>query len=188
MDNFFEYIEDVSGITRFSNLLLLRRDIYTCFGINPNNRTELIGFKAIWPGTMTIMAGIDLLAKFHSGEDSVSNSSRRFKDFVSTYIDTDVDLSNEIYQLRNSMLHSFGLYGQDRKSNEFKFILSEDTSFFVRKTDEINSFYISVTSLHKKFESSIDKIKNALEKQDDKSNQIALLKKYGWTDINKTSC
>lgn len=188
MEAFFEYIEDISGITNYSNLLLLRRDIYTCFGINPNNRTELIGFKAIWPGMMTIMAGIDLLAKLHSGEDSTSNSSKRFKEFVKTYFDDNNDYSEEIYQLRNSMLHSFGLFGQDKKSNEFKFQLSDNLNSFVKKMEEENSYCVSYSTLHERFEKAIKKLKADLDNLTDKSKQLALLIKYGWTEIKQTGC
>ncbi|HEY9684285.1 MAG TPA: hypothetical protein V6C86_22085 [Oculatellaceae cyanobacterium] len=88
------------GNNRFSNLYLLRRDINTCFAS-----------AAIWPGVMGIMAGIDLVAKFHAGTD-VTGVGDRFRTFVDQYITHDAPNSEVIYQLRNSMLHSFGLYSK----------------------------------------------------------------------------
>ena len=66
LEFFFKYEEDISGKTTFSNLNLLRRDIYTCFNINPNDLQSTIGSSALWPGTMLILAGIDLNALLHS--------------------------------------------------------------------------------------------------------------------------
>jgi hypothetical protein len=47
----------------FSTLFALRRDIYICMGINPNDNAT-IESRALFPAAMAIMAGIDLLAKF----------------------------------------------------------------------------------------------------------------------------
>lgn len=89
------------GQTMFGNLYLLRRDIDTAF-----NK------EAKWLGVMGIMAGFDLLAKLYAGTDQ-NTVTKRFSDFINNYVtnnnavDTDV-----IYQLRNSLLHSFGLYSK----------------------------------------------------------------------------
>jgi hypothetical protein len=62
----------------FSHLYLLRRDIDTCFGFNPDNGNPINGIdsvtrasvycQALWPGVMGILAGIDLLGKFLAGK------------------------------------------------------------------------------------------------------------------------
>lgn len=128
----------------FSQLYLLRRDIDTCFGTDPNTgalwqtidkRTGAdIYCKAIWPGTMAILAGIDMLGKFLAGSDKTVGPSKitvrdRIKAFTTRYLglnDRDADL---LFQLRNSMLHSFGLYSevQDSKGKikaTYNFILT----------------------------------------------------------------
>jgi len=112
-----------------SQLYLLRRDIDTSFGTDPNTgalwqtidkRTgKDIYCKAIWPGTMAILAGIDMLGKFLVGTDKTRGPGKitvfdRFKAFTTRYFglsDTDTSL---LYQLRNSMLHSFGLYSEEQ--------------------------------------------------------------------------
>src|SRR5258706_14756854 len=89
---------------RRSILYCLRRDILTCFGFDPENISKKIDFKAEWPGTMAIMAGIDLLAKYCFGDDQ-GNSRNRFKDFLQDYLELprkdDNDDNEAIYQLRN---------------------------------------------------------------------------------------
>lgn len=120
LEFFFKYEKDISGKTTFSNLNLLHRDIYTCFNINPNDLQSTIGSSALWPGTMAIFAGIDLLAKFYSGNDDYKKSRQAFKDYTYEFIDQ--AYVEELYQLRNALLHSFGLYSVNSKK---KF-----TSFF----------------------------------------------------------
>ncbi|MBU2858045.1 hypothetical protein HF289_14660 [Acidithiobacillus ferrooxidans] len=55
----------------FSVLYLLRRDVYQCMGIDSTTRNKT-GIKIIWPGVMAILAGIDLLGKFYSGNDEIN--------------------------------------------------------------------------------------------------------------------
>ena len=112
LEFFFKYEKDISGKTTFSNLNLLRRDIYTCFNINPNDLKSIIGSSALWPGTMAILAGIDLLAKFYLGNDDYNNSKQAFKNYTHEFIDQ--DYVEELYQLRNALFHSFGLYRTDK--------------------------------------------------------------------------
>jgi hypothetical protein len=101
-----------------SNLYVLRRDIFTCFGINPNDIKLELNNKAIWPGVMGIMAGIDLLAKFYEGCDKNGKVRERFKKFLEEYMGISEDNSETIFQLRNSLMHSFGLF-QRVKTIEF---------------------------------------------------------------------
>jgi hypothetical protein len=123
-DFFFHYDIDTSGKNKFSNLCLLRRDINTCFGKNPNDPNTTLSFSALWPGTMAILAGIDLLAKFYSGDDNQSKSKTRFKNYTEEYIDR--TFFEEIYQLRNSLLHSFGLHSSDNAGNFYRFVLNQE--------------------------------------------------------------
>ena len=113
----------------FSQLYLLRRDIETCFGIDPNTGLQMrpvdernhsaLYCKAIWPGTMAVLAGIDLLAKFFEGSDNSGGKGKhgvgkRFKKFARKYMRLTKEEANLIYQLRNSLLHSFGLYTEEK--------------------------------------------------------------------------
>ena len=71
-------------------------------------------YGAEWPAIMTIFSGIDLLGKFLAGDDSNGNVGNRFKEFIIEYFDecnnrTDSEI---IYELRNSLAHSFNLYSR----------------------------------------------------------------------------
>lgn len=61
---------------------------------------------------MTVLAGIDLLGKFYKGDDSPNGVGQRFKNYYEKYIDN--KNADTIYQLRNSMLHSFGLISKTK--------------------------------------------------------------------------
>jgi hypothetical protein len=161
---------------RLSQLYLLRRDIDTCFGTDPNTgvlwqtidkRTEAaIYCKAIWPGTMAILAGIDMLGKFLAGTDKNRgrgsiNVRNRFKAFTKRYLglsDTDAGL---LYQLRNSMLHSFGLYSEEidnqgKIKSTYNFILTLGEDKLVKHIKD-DYYQIDAQCLRESFDLSITK-------------------------------
>ena len=82
------------------------------WGINPDTGED-VSYRALWPGAMAMLAGIDLLAKFFAGCDRPGKVGERFLLFIEQFFvgmhSTDREV---IYQLRNSLLHSFGLYSQ----------------------------------------------------------------------------
>ncbi len=90
----------------FSQLYLLRRDISACFCAS-----------ILWPGVMAICAGIDLLGKFLAGNDDGKKVGERFETFLKIYFKISSDDAKIIYQLRNSLLHSFGLYSEVKDRN-----------------------------------------------------------------------
>src|SRR5689334_11965232 len=94
-----------------SQLYLLRRDISTCFSIDPDNGGQL-STQALWPGVMAICAGIDLLGKFLAGNDDIGGVGPRFRTFLTTFFGISQNEATTVYQLRNSLLHSFGLYSE----------------------------------------------------------------------------
>ncbi len=185
-DFFFDYDKNVENKICFSNLSLLRRDINTCFGKNPNDPSIKIEYIAIWPGTMGILGGIDLLAKFYCGDDSFENSRSRFIKYTEKFIDS--KYKEELYQLRNSLLHSFGLFSKGKNSKEYKFILTRSKGFLIKRKDLSNSYCVSVDNLHEKFEASITEFKKIYSSLESFQNFESLFKKYGSTEINKNSC
>jgi hypothetical protein len=103
-------------------LYLLRRDILLCLGQDPCSGGTTC-HKAVWPGAMAILAGIDLVAKFYKGDDG-PQSGPRFKDFVGKYfLPISPAEAETIYQLRNALLHSFGLYSK-KDTQEYRFLLT----------------------------------------------------------------
>jgi len=139
--------------TFYGVLYLLRRDIDTCF----TNVAE-------WPGIMAILAGIDLLGKFYVGSDDtrIFSVRSRFITFLNYFDDISEREKEIVYQLRNSLLHSFGLYSEDRRGNVYKFTLSRVYPQFIRQEEE--NCYISVLDLRECFELSIKKYYEDLKK------------------------
>lgn len=129
--------------TRYGILYLLRRDIEACFGV------------AEFPATMAILAGIDLLGKFYAGDDDTGPGKvgHRFTGFLKYFDDVADEEKKVLYQFRNSLLHSFGLYSKDRQGNVYIFTLSKEYPLLVRQNGE--KCYINPSDLKKEFELSI---------------------------------
>jgi hypothetical protein len=191
-----------------STLHLLRRDIYSCMGyINDDNKNEWIKCDkkkdpTRWPGAMVILAGIDLLGKFYDGNDKSCKVANRFKAYYNKYIAPyDKDEYNDkqnaeiIYQLRNSLLHSFGLYSKDTfnfKIYHFnvcinnKKLIEEGSDTIIKKEEDgkkytILFYRIDIGILHDLFEGSIEKYKSDLmeDKTEMKNNFHNMFKNYG---------
>lgn len=86
---------------RYSTLYLLRRDVKRCF--RPSE-------PIYWPGTTTVLAGIDLLAKLYAGSDTGAIGTR-FQTFVQQHMSPTDGL--RMWQLRNALMHSFGVAFND---------------------------------------------------------------------------
>jgi len=139
---------------QYGVLYLLRRDINSCLGAEAGlaNRTHR---QIQWPGAMSILAGIDLLAKFLAGEDGLGGVGNRFRCFVDRYFHLSAAETEAIYQLRNSMLHSFGLYSQLRNGTVYRFTLvSYGARPLVRHTPP-EHYVVDVISLHEDFERAV---------------------------------
>lgn len=158
----------------FSQLYLLRRDIDTCFGTDPNTGTiskpvdkasgAPMNCQAIWPGTMAILAGIDLLGKFLVGTDKTRGPGSvtvgaRFREFTKRYLGLSEGDTDLVYQLRNSLLHSFGLYSEktDNQGNvtaTYNFILSRGSGTVVQHVKD-DYYQVDVQCLRELFEQAV---------------------------------
>jgi len=190
IDKFFEdtriyHGEEVKekGFYKFSILYLLVRDIKTCFGIDPATNKNFtckncgnVAFNsAQWPALMGILAGIDLLGKFYEGRDGAGVGDR-FKNFI--YEDKDL-LKDVLYELRNSMLHSFGLY-----SDNYNLVLVADNNSNPIIKISNNNFkktaVINVSKLYLQFLEAIKKYHDELKNNDElKDNFNRMFGKYG---------
>ena len=141
-----------------SILYLLRRDIMTCFGLDANTN-EPIPSAAFFPGTMATMAGIDLLAKFYEGNDDTNTAKKRFKAFVQEYIDSGNE--ERIYQLRNALIHSFGIYSKGKDGIKYRFRLDTESPNLVTQIDE-NNYLVNIKLLREQFESACERYYNDL--------------------------
>jgi hypothetical protein len=139
----------------YSVLYLLRRDISYCIGSDPSSG------KALFPAAMAILAGIDLMAKFFKGSDRRGEVGQRFRDFVKKYFrpisSTDADT---IYQLRNALLHSFGLYSKSG-SRVYNFALAQVQGSLVQPLGN-DKYLVDVRTLHNGFEIAIAKYQTDL--------------------------
>ncbi len=124
-----------------------------CLGRDPQTGLELFNF-ALFPGIMGIFAGVDLLAKFHAGQDRRGVGSR-FKEFVRTYFRPVRSGWDEIiWQFRNSLLHSFGLHSKDYNGRIYHFRLKLGDCPLLRKRGG-DKYYVGITPLHERFESAV---------------------------------
>jgi len=131
-----------------SILYLLRRDIQGCLSES----------KYLIPATMAILAGIDLLAKFHAGDDAQGKVTLRFKNFVSTYFQPLApNDAATVYALRNALLHSFGLYSEGRN-----FMLAERHSSGRLVVSESYYTIIAAHTLYSRLEQAITQYQDAL--------------------------
>lgn len=152
-----------------STLYLLRRDINDCI---PQNRCQFLG-------VMGILAGVDLLAKFLSGQDGDGVSSR-FKRFLRDYF-TPLNLGEDdtLYQLRNSLLHSFGLYSHSRNGRAFHFRVASPGTDLLEEAGQDN-FLVGVVPLHNRFETAVSRFGYDVRTQNElKDNFDLMFPKYG---------
>ena len=146
----------------FSQLYLLRRDIDVCFGVDPNSGAINPNWpKAIFPGVMAILAGIDLLAKFLAGNDAQNQVGIRFKQFLSQHFSLTGNDPETIWQLRNSLLHSYGLYAE-KDNRIYRFNLSEGQPQLIAEIPSVG-FVIDVKRLHSQFEIAVGNYLTALQ-------------------------
>jgi len=159
----------------YSVLYLLRRDIAYCMGDDPSS------VKALFPGVMGILAGIDLLAKFYAGSDT-SSVGRRFRRFVRQYLGPLSSREQEIlYQLRNALMHSFGLFAFDRRrQRSYRFELCDGSGpLLVPAADDW--FRIHIRTLYGMFERAIAAYRQDLQRDPELQVHFeAMFPRYGW--------
>lgn len=139
----------------FGVLYLLRRDIFLCMGQNPNTGHP-IPYAALWPGVMAILAGVDLLGKFYTGNDQIRKAGNRFRNFIHEYFKPiSADDEETIYQLRNALLHSFGLYSETH-NKKYHFVLGQNLGNFITSPNA-DDYIIDIREFHRRFEAAISK-------------------------------
>ena len=168
---------------KWGTLHLLRRDIIRCFGEDPETGTKTVVF-ALWPGAMAILAGVDLLGKFWRGDDSTCGGEvgKRFRDFLGEYFHLSQKDAEVIYQLRNSLLHSFGLYSKTR-GKSYKFVLSQTLGrlMLFQGTD---TYKVDIQVLRAKFEDAISEYQQGLMNDETlQDNFVKMFSDYGSVNI-----
>lgn len=165
--NFFFSSTNDKGIIPFSSLYLLQKHVEICFGLNNSTFP-----KAIWPGAIALLCGIDMLSIYFSNSDK--SSSGVFTDFCNICMKTSDEESNAIFMLRNALVHCYSLRAFDDVTKRFfKFFVDfkEDEDWFVifvtDSGDDIE-YRINLYNLYTKFELSV---KNYYEKLSDPKNK-----------------
>jgi hypothetical protein len=163
---------------QFGILYLLRRDINSCLGAESGmaNRHPR---QIQWPGAMSVFAGVDLLAKFFAGDDG-DGVGIRFRAFVTRYFHLPVSEVEAIYQLRNSMLHSFGLYSRVRNGTVYRFqLVSSGSRPLIRHTPP-DHYLVDVISLHVDFEKAVREYEQDVRADSAlQQNFLAMFPNYG---------
>lgn len=132
-------------------LYALRRDIRVC-----------LAGPAKWPGAMAVLAGIDLLGKFYAGDDDIGGVAERFRSFARYNFQLNPGEEEIIYQLRNSLLHSFGLYSQTKKATYRFGVTAAPLRPMIQETSP-GVFLIDLLTLNGQFETSIQTYATKLE-------------------------
>lgn len=158
----------------FGILYLLRRDIKRCMDMN-----------ILWPGAMCILAGVDLLGKFLDGTDDHRSVGNRFRLFIVRYFGLTSSSDGEvIYQLRNSLLHSFGLFSKNSNGQEYHFQLDTTNSAKLIVQLPPDSYRINLIELQKRFESAVKEYRQDLSTDPKLQAKFdSMFRKYGKTSI-----
>ena len=149
----------VRSPNQFGVLYLLRRDIDQCMGIDPDTG-QCSGHTALWPGAMAILAGVDLLAKFFKGNDKQGEVGERFSCFLEPFFGMNsTDDRKVIYQLRNALLHSFGLYSKTetktKKGKEYHFVLTDSGTGPLISHTPPDRYHVNLRVLYSEFEKAV---------------------------------
>lgn len=149
-------------ITRFSPLYFARRDIYYCFGVNPEIRNKIntgtdfgpAEFVAVWLMYQTV--------------DTLAQSIKiKLEDFFRKYLR--IKNSGNILalrQLRNAITH-FKYSLRIRNNGQlWQFSLKPKSGYLIRKSRESgytnNNFVINTYIFHERFELAVFKLKQQL--------------------------
>jgi len=127
---------------------------------------------------MGMLAGIDLLAKFYAGSrGGVGDLFRRFLERFCPSISEDD--RQTIYQLRNSLLHSFGLYSESN-GRIYRFRLTADGTGPLVSHNPLEHYHVDIRVLHRAFENAVAAYAVALDSEAPlQANFNAMFGNYG---------
>ena len=112
---------------------------------------------------MAVMAGIDLLGKFLAGSDKGSVGKRFCRFLEDCFNMRNTHDRETIHQLRNSLVHSFGLYSE-HKGTVYHFVLTESGSSPLVSTRPDDRYVVDVRVLHCEFEKAIEVYRTKLDR------------------------
>jgi hypothetical protein len=144
-----------------SQLYLLRRDINRCLC---QNRVCKNTEKILWPATLSIFSGIDLLATYYNNLQYKidSHNEKKFKRFILDYFYLEDELINALYRFRCAIIHNYGLVATNKgEVYRFDFNYLETDKELIKKLGT-RYYYVSLYILDIKFRKAVDSLKQHL--------------------------
>ena len=144
-----------------SQLYLLRRDISRCLCQNKDSKNAE---KLLWPATLSIFAGIDLLATYYNNLQYKIDSyhEKKFKKFILDYFKLEDELINALYRFRCAIVHNYGLVATKKDEvYRFDFNYLETDKELIKKLGT-RYYYVSLYILDIKFRNAVDSLKQHL--------------------------
>lgn len=177
-------VANAAGQVRHSILAALRGDVAFCMGTDPSNGklSSTTQSTALWSGTITIMAGIDLLAKFYTGCDVSGKVGERFNTFATKFLGLTNSDADILYRLRNSLVHSYGLsFDVHGFHIDLAFGLDPYQHLIIRSSSN-QKIIVDLLKLYRQFEAAIDQYHDAIESdstQTLQANFARMFQRYG---------
>jgi hypothetical protein len=157
---------------RRSPLYIARRDIYFCFGMNPEDPkhvkklfTDGIGFgPAFFAGIWLIWETLITLARCQ-GINSRDNAQQN--DFIAKLFKISISSTIALRKLRNAVTHiNYGLRYRDERDVLWQFNLNSKSGFLIRKMRRSNypsnNYVVNPIIFHQKFEKGLTELKKRL--------------------------
>ncbi len=186
---FFHPPEQEWSETVHSTLYLLRREVQDCLigRVGPEIQVfRADGRHRLFASAMVMFAGFDLVAKFHAGDDRRGHATDRFNRFLRVYAAVDEDQARAVSAYRNALMHSFGLYHEDRRAaTQVQLFLSPDRSGGHIVTFESGAWILNLDDLFMGFRGAVASFRAALTR--DRALQAGfntMFPKYGCVAVN----
>jgi len=179
----------------FGTLYLLRRELVeTGFSVEKIQPESVFSARPLekrpFASTMLTCTGIDLLGKFLAGHDAdddrnqkcQSRNGQRFKAFCKRFLH--ISEEEMLWELRNSMMHSFGLYLSARTNRTYR--LTSDLDGQVVKRIEGENWQISASSLYWAFIAGVEEYEQAVRANYRLEENFArMFPKYGTLEMTR---
>ncbi|MBU0974043.1 MAG: hypothetical protein KKC20_25665 [Proteobacteria bacterium] len=146
----------------------LRRDVQRCLGTGIYQGK---GDTSIWPGILTILAGIDLLTTYYDPIASPplgANNNEKYKGFCNQNMNLLIpQMQDAFYQFRCGMLHDFSLISTTLNKRSpttwfFKLEYKTEMGDYISYDSQTNYYTVYVFPLYKAFETAVSSVKNKL--------------------------
>jgi hypothetical protein len=181
-----------------SSLYLLRKEAQDCLINKDADQFEYVAeetvfgayqeLERLWASTMVVFAGLDLLGKFASGDDSQYRVGERFIEYMVIYGGLKKRDASILYVIRNAIMHSFGLYDR-KKGLRRPFAMTQNCELprndrrCIRRVGR--HWSLCVEHLYDSFVYSIQSYESALAKSMKlKKGFTKMYHRYGYTSVS----